>query len=129
MTQYIRRQFMTFWNIFKDDNDINEKSVVGFISFAIMVLYALISVVGNLMGYDIIINETIYNSFVTVTLGSFGIATIGQAVNDYSQGRRGGFHDDYNGGGYGSSYKRKPRVDKFDDDSESEFEQQMKRKQ
>ena len=40
---------MNFWKIFKDDNTINEKAVVGFISFAIMVIYALISVVGNLM--------------------------------------------------------------------------------
>ena len=30
---------MAFKEIFKDDNDINEKSVIGFISFIIMVQY------------------------------------------------------------------------------------------
>ena len=32
---------MAFKEIFKDDNDINEKSVIGFISFIIMVVFAL----------------------------------------------------------------------------------------
>jgi hypothetical protein len=36
----IRRKWMAFKDIFKDDNDINEKSIVGFASFAIMVLFA-----------------------------------------------------------------------------------------
>ena len=78
---------MAFIDIFKDKNEINEKVVVGFISFAIMVIYALISVVGNLLGYEIPINETIYASFVSVTLGSFGIATVGTAVDAYSRNR------------------------------------------
>lgn len=95
MTKYIGKHIMNFWNIFKDDNDINEKSVVGFISFAIMVIYAVISVVGNLMGYDIMINETIYNSFVTVTLGSFGIATIGQGISNYSNRGNGYSRNNY----------------------------------
>ena len=32
---------MAFKDIFKDENNINEKSVVGFASFVIMVLFAL----------------------------------------------------------------------------------------
>ena len=67
-----------FKNLFKDDNDINEKSVVGFIAFAIMVLFALADLfLGFFGGKDLIINEHIYDSFVIVTLGSFGIAEIG----------------------------------------------------
>ena len=30
------------WDLFKDKNEINEKNVVGFISFTIMVLFAII---------------------------------------------------------------------------------------
>ena len=30
----------TFRDIFKDDNDMNEKNVIGFMSFAVMVLFA-----------------------------------------------------------------------------------------
>ncbi len=65
---------MAFKEIFKDENDINEKSVVGFASFAIMVLFALTDLATGYFGEDLVINETIYNSFVFVTLGSFGIA-------------------------------------------------------
>jgi hypothetical protein len=65
---------MAFKDIFKDENDINEKSVVGFASFAIMVIFALTDLATGYFGEDLVINETIYNSFVFVTLGSFGIA-------------------------------------------------------
>jgi|TARA_R110000796_G_scaffold158530_1_gene275225 hypothetical protein len=65
---------MAFKDIFKDENDINEKSVVGFASFAIMVIFALTDLATGYFGEDLVINEAIYNSFVFVTLGSFGIA-------------------------------------------------------
>ena len=67
---------MGFKEIFKDENDINEKSVVGFLSFAVMVAIALVDTITGWFGRDLLINEYIYNSFVIVTLGSFGIAGI-----------------------------------------------------
>ena len=65
---------MAFKEIFKDENDINEKSVVGFSAFAIMTLFAFVDLATGYFGKDLVINELIYNSFVIVTLGSFGIA-------------------------------------------------------
>ena len=65
---------MAFKDIFKDENDINEKSVVGFSAFAIMTLFAFVDLATGYFGRDLVINELIYNSFVFVTLGSFGIA-------------------------------------------------------
>ena len=65
---------MDFMSIFKDDNTWNEKTIIGFLSFAVMVLVMLADVVSGLLGKDLVINEFIYNSFVFVTLGSFGIA-------------------------------------------------------
>ena len=62
---------MAFKDIFKEENDINEKSVVGFAAFAIMVLFALVDLGTGYFGKDLVINEAIYNSFVFVTLGSF----------------------------------------------------------
>ena len=70
---YIRRNCMAFKDIFKDKNDINEKSVVGFASFAIMVLFAIADLATGYFGTDLVINDFIYNSFVIVTLGCFGI--------------------------------------------------------
>ena len=63
-----------FTQIFKDANDYNEKTIIGFISFAVMVVTAIVDLGSGLMGHDLIIKEYIYNSFVTVTLGSFGVA-------------------------------------------------------
>jgi len=68
------------WELFKDKNTINEKNIIGFISFGIMVLFAIIDLATGIiyMGYvgggQLEINDTIYNSFVMVTLGCFGIS-------------------------------------------------------
>ena len=70
---------MAFKDLFKDENDINEKSVVGFIAFAVMVIFALADLfLGFFGGKDLVINEHIYDSFVIVTLGCFGIAEVGK---------------------------------------------------
>jgi hypothetical protein len=60
-------------DMFKDSNDINEKNVVGFASFAVMVIFALADIVTGFLGKDLMVQEFIYNSFVIITLGSFGI--------------------------------------------------------
>jgi hypothetical protein len=65
---------MKFLEIFKDSNDWNEKTIIGFLSFAVMVLVMLADVFTGAFGSDLPINEFTYNSFVIVTLGSFGIA-------------------------------------------------------
>jgi hypothetical protein len=75
---YIKRNWMAFKDLFKDENDVNEKSIVGFASFAIMVLFAIADLVTGYVGKDLVINEFVYNSFVIITLGSFGIAEAGK---------------------------------------------------
>jgi len=65
------------WSLFKDKNEINEKNVVGFISFIVMVLFAIADLLTSFLYADgkLVINEVIYNSFVWVTLGCFGISS------------------------------------------------------
>lgn len=65
-----------FLEIFKDDNSWNEKTIIGFLSFAVMVAVMVADVLTGAFGKDLPINEFTYNSFVIVTLGSFGIAGI-----------------------------------------------------
>ena len=65
---------MSWKNIFKDDNQRNEKAIVGFISFLIMCIVMIADLVGGIIGKDLVINEFVYDSFVIVTLGCFGIA-------------------------------------------------------
>ncbi len=69
---------MAFKELFKDNNDINEKSVVGFASFAVMVIFAAVDIITGFYGKELVIQDYIYNSFVIITLGSFGIAEVGK---------------------------------------------------
>ena len=77
MLNKLKLKWMAFRDIFKDSNDINEKTVVGFASFAIMTIFAVVDLVTGYFGKDLVINEFIYDSFLFITLGSFGIAELG----------------------------------------------------
>ena len=78
MLNYLKDKWMAFKNLFDDDNNINEKSVVGFLAFAIMVIFAVADLVTGYIGKDLVINEFIYDSFVWIVLGAFGIAEVGK---------------------------------------------------
>ena len=52
------------WKIFKDENEYNEKAIIGFISFAIMVMFGIVDLVTGLMGQDLVINGMIYYKFL-----------------------------------------------------------------
>ena len=72
---------MAFKDMFKDNNDINEKSVIGFASFVVMVLAMVVDLVTGYFGKDLVINEFIYNSFLVICLGALGIGSIDKFVN------------------------------------------------
>jgi len=64
------------WSLFKEKNDINEKNIIGFASFIVMTLFAIADLLTSLIAdKDLIINEVVYNTFVWVTLGCFGISS------------------------------------------------------
>lgn len=69
---------MAFSDIFKDKNDFNEKTIVGFMSFAVMTIFAGADIVTGIIGNPLVISDTIFNSFVLITLGAFGIAEAGK---------------------------------------------------
>tara|TARA_Y100001938_G_scaffold90027_1_gene123322 strand:+ start:31 stop:243 length:213 start_codon:yes stop_codon:yes gene_type:complete len=63
-------------NIFKDNNDWNEKSIIGFVAFTIMCVIMIIDLITGYTGKDLVINEFVYDSFVFVVLGCFGISGV-----------------------------------------------------
>ena len=65
-------------NIFKDNNDWNEKSIIGFVAFTIMCLIMIADLATGWVGKDLLINEFVYDSFVWVVLGCFGICGVEQ---------------------------------------------------
>ena len=69
-----------FIELFLDDNDLNEKAIIGFISFTLMTIFGITDLVTALVwDMDLKVSETIYTSFVVVTLGAFGISEAGKA--------------------------------------------------
>ena len=62
---------MGFFTIFKKSNDYNEKVIIGFLSFAVMVLAIIVDLVTGYLGKELKLNEYIFDSFMYITLGSF----------------------------------------------------------
>lgn len=67
--------------LFNDNNSINEKSIIGFIAFFMMVLTMFIDIIKGWMGKEFVINEFIFDGFLIITLGSFGIGSIDKWIN------------------------------------------------
>ena len=68
-------------NIFKDDNNWNEKSIIGFVAFLIMIMIMMADLITGWMGMDLVINEFVYDSFGWIVLGCFGISGIEKFAN------------------------------------------------
>lgn len=68
-------------DLFMDDNKINEKSIIGFMSFFMMVAFGIADLISGWSGSGFSITDTIYVSFVVVTLGCFGISEAGKAFS------------------------------------------------
>jgi ABC-type uncharacterized transport system permease subunit len=68
--------------LFNDNNTINEKSVVGFASFLMMVLSLIVDLVTGWLGNELLINEFIFDGFLVITLGAFGIASVDKWINN-----------------------------------------------
>lgn len=69
---------MNVFQIFKDNNNYDEKNIIGFASFIMMSIIGIIDTITAILGVSFEIHEYIYDSFVTVTLGAFGISEIGK---------------------------------------------------
>ena len=72
--------------MFNDNNSINEKAVVGFFAFVIMIVFALADIVTGALGKELLVQEFIFNSFLWIVLGCFGIASVDKYINKKSDG-------------------------------------------
>lgn len=70
-----------FHDLFNDDNSINEKAVVGFIAFFMLVISLIVDLVTGWLGRELLINEFIFDGFMVITLGAFGIASVDKWIN------------------------------------------------
>jgi len=70
-----------FSELFNDSNSINEKSVIGFLAFSMMVVFAVADIITGTLGKELVIQEFVFNAFLWMTLGCFGIASVDKYIN------------------------------------------------
>ena len=70
-----------FKSLFDDSNSINEKAVIGFASFMMMIIFAVADIVTGTMHKELVVNEFIYDSFKVLTIACFGIASVDKWIN------------------------------------------------
>jgi hypothetical protein len=70
-----------FNQLFCDNNSINEKSVVGFIAFLMMCIFAIADIITGALAKPLVVNEFIFNSFLILVLGSFAIGSVDKFIN------------------------------------------------
>jgi hypothetical protein len=70
-----------FRELISDDNQINEQAFVGVVSFFAMVFVLSVDVITGILGNELVIKEFIFDGFMLLTLGAFGISTAGRIMN------------------------------------------------
>jgi hypothetical protein len=79
---------MSLLALFRDDNDINEKSVLGFLSFAVLFIYGIVDVITGLEGKVFVIEPIILEVFAALTAGCFGISSYEKVQNRKTDAER-----------------------------------------
>ena len=65
-----------FSEMFNDNNSINEKAVIGFIAFLMMVVFAISDIITGTLNKPLLVNEFIFDAFKFLTVACFGIASV-----------------------------------------------------
>jgi hypothetical protein len=70
-----------FRELVSDNNHINEQTFVGVVAFFAMAFILIVDVVTGIWGKELIIKEFIFDGFMIITLGAFGITTAGRILS------------------------------------------------
>jgi hypothetical protein len=70
-----------FRELISDDNKINEQAFVGVVAFFAMAFILIVDVITGILGNELIIKEFIFDGFMIITLGAFGITTAGRIMS------------------------------------------------
>jgi len=62
--------------MFSDKSDINQKAVLGFVSFVLMAVYALVDVATGAMGIAFVIEPIVFNGLMYTALTMCGITGV-----------------------------------------------------
>ena len=70
-----------FRELVSDNNYINEQTFVGVVAFFAMVFILIVDAITGIWGKELIIKEFIFDGFMIITLGAFGITTAGRILS------------------------------------------------
>jgi hypothetical protein len=73
-----------FWTMFDDNNSLNEKAVIGFGAFIVMIIFAIVDIITGILNKPLLVNEFIFDSFKLLTIACFGIASVDKWINKKS---------------------------------------------
>jgi hypothetical protein len=62
--------------MFSDKSDINQKAVLGLVSFVLMMLYALADIVTGMFGVKLVIDPIVFNGLMYTSLTMCGITGV-----------------------------------------------------
>ncbi len=79
----------SFFSIFKDDNDWNEKSIIGAIAFLFMLIVVVVDLVTGYVGKELVLNDYVFNSLTIIVLGCFGISGVENVMGKKTKGEVG----------------------------------------
>jgi len=66
---------------FDDANTVNEKAIVGFIAFFLLVVAFSVDIITGMFGKPLVIHEFIFDGFLVLVLGAFAIASVDKWTN------------------------------------------------
>jgi hypothetical protein len=69
------------WTMFDDNNSLNEKAVIGFAAFIVMIIFAIVDVITGILNKPLLVNEFIFDAFKMLTIACFGIASVDKWIN------------------------------------------------
>jgi hypothetical protein len=70
--------------MFDDNNTVNEKAVIGFGAFIVMIIFAIVDIITGVINKPLLVNEFIFDSFKLLTIACFGIASVDKWINKKS---------------------------------------------
>jgi hypothetical protein len=76
---YIMKNF--FSNLFKDDNDINEKTIIGFFAFLFLIIITIAEIIYFYRFGESLITDKVFDMFSILVMSFFGIASVDKYIN------------------------------------------------
>jgi hypothetical protein len=76
-----------FKELVSDANEINEQTFVGVVAFFAMVFILIVDVVTGIWGKELVIKQFIFDGFMIITLGAFGITTVGRIMSSKKENK------------------------------------------